>query len=1543
MSNNHVSVLNGQSIDIKPPQLPPDPPPKSIPKKAIRFSLPPDSLPAPSADKAGGGDKALLALPACAASALTTTVDLQHIGESGTILIKAKLNDESAVCLWDTGAEANFLSQHFVERHGLASQLKKSASSVRYADGTVKSAGGEITLPLKLLMENTTYDCSIRFTVADLQHQFDFILGMPFCRTHEPKPDWSQMTILLPDRRRGRGLAWQKCFRAQARSLRDGGVDYASKNLGEISIGALQHLRDQQQLVEWCMVTVRDPLSCNNTEADKSPRNLSPEAIAEQSRINAMRKRLLEEYKEVFPESLPAVDPKIPAAGGVVHKILLNDGAKPFSQPLRRMSTQELDELKKQLHQYLESGRIRPSDSPWGTNVIFAKKKDGGLRFCIDYRGLNDRTVKNKYALPHMEELFDRLQGARYFSKFDLFTGFYQIPMAEEDREKTAFRTRYGHFEWTVLPMGLTNAPATFQHLMNLTFREFLDQCVLVFLDDIVVYSATLEDHERDVRAVLQKLKDNHLYAKASKCELFMQEIEFLGHHVGRNGLRVMTPKVEAVDKWPVPENVTDLRSFLGLAGYYRRFVPGFSKIAAPLHELTQTKTGTPAFQWAERHQLAFDELKKKLREAPVLALPNPDLQYVVNTDASDFATGAVLQQDQGNGLQPIAYLSHKMTDAEKNYPTHDKEMLAIIKMLGEWRTYLQGRQPFTIRIRTDHNSLQYFMTQPSLTGRQGRWAEKLADFDFKIEYVKGPSNAAADACSRRPDLKVHAMALESFEKDGVVRLDKAAFLSAKGLEPIVGVNAIRRARKAMAPPAGPPQLKNQPPPPDTPEEIAQRAANIREATESHPPSDDRPAPNKRGTIVMPSQRCTGQTVKGTHCRQRTTKGQYCWNHLRSIEGLRLKRSAIAGAGMGLHAARELPKGTRILYVGDQIPLNADADGGVYFLQVSQDMSVDAARTNTAMGRWINDPRGSGQRANGRFVVHQGKACIETTRIVKIGEELLVPYGGGYWRYHGADAAARPKARAAARMNQPVKQLVKNKLISPLNLCMAATSPSSSLIELIRAAATSDTGYLAACKSPEALGYECHDSLLYHVGRIVIPHDQKLRVQLLTETHDAGSAGHTGVASTLDRLSSRVYWPGMRKEVHDYVTSCDSCQRNKVEQRRTAGLLRPPPVPNEPGYAINIDFVTGLPRSQSGHTAYMSITCRLSNMLQVGLCRDTVTAKQAAELLFDRWVIHYGLPSVIISDRDPRFMSQFWQALWKLLGTSLDMSTAGHPQTDGKAENRQRTANTMLRHYVDFEQTDWDTKLQQAVFAINHTQSASTHLTPFEVMLGRAPRLPLDAALQPLHQSDSAVGRVPAAHEFVADRYKLLWQHAQANLLKAQADQKRFADKHRREESFVVGDQVLLSTRDLAFINPEDIKRSAKFTARFVGPFPVKRVINENAYELDLPPELKIHPTQNVSKLRRYRRSDPRFDGRPQPIDRPPPQMVDPAGNASFEVERILAHRRLGRGRGREEYLIKWKGFPNEDSSWVAKSNMDSPDLLAEFHSLQETHRDAES
>lgn len=289
------------------------------------------------------------------------------------------------------------------------------------------------------------------------------------------------------------------------------------------------------------------------------------------------------DYADVFPTELLGLLP----TREVDFSIELQPGTTPISMAPYRMAPAELRELKTQLQELLESGFIRPSTSSWGAPVLFAKKKDGSLRLCIDYRQLNRVTIKNRYPLPRIDDLFDQLRGSRRYSKIDLRSGYHQLRVKEEDIPKTAFRTRYGHYEFVIMPFGLTNAPAIFMSLMNKIFRPYLDQFVVVFIDDILVYSRSEEEHEQHLRIVLQILRENQLYAKASKCEFWLNEVKFLGHVVSENGIAVDPTKVEAVLDWRQPKTVSEIRSFLGLAGYYRKFIQDFSKLAKPMTRLT--------------------------------------------------------------------------------------------------------------------------------------------------------------------------------------------------------------------------------------------------------------------------------------------------------------------------------------------------------------------------------------------------------------------------------------------------------------------------------------------------------------------------------------------------------------------------------------------------------------------------------------------------------------------------------------------------------------------------------------------------------------------------------------------------------------------------------------------------------------------------------------------------------------------------------------------------------------------------------------------
>ncbi|GKD36900.1 putative nucleotidyltransferase, ribonuclease H [Tanacetum coccineum] len=398
--------------------------------------------------------------------------------------------------------------------------------------------------------------------------------------------------------------------------------------------------------------------------------------VEEQRRIEDVP--VVRDFPEVFPEDLPG----LPPTRQVEFHIELIPGAAPVARAPYRLAPAEMKELAEQLKELSDKGFIRPSSSPWGAPILFVKKKDGSFRMCIDYRELNKLTVKNRYPLPRIDDLFDQLQGSSIYSKIDLRSGYHQLRVREEDIPKTAFRTRYGHYEFQVMPFGLTNAPAVFMDLMNRVSKPYLDKFVIVFIDDILIYSRDEKEHEEHLKTILELLKKEELYAKFSKCEFWIHTVKFLGHVIDSSGIHVDPTKIEAVKNWASPTTPSEIRQFLGLAGYYRRFIEGFSKIAKPMTELTQKDR---KFDWGEEQETAFQLLKQKLCAAPILALPEGSDDFVVYCDASIKGLGAVLMQR----MKVIAYASRQLKIHEKNYTTHDLELGAVVFALKIWRHYL--------------------------------------------------------------------------------------------------------------------------------------------------------------------------------------------------------------------------------------------------------------------------------------------------------------------------------------------------------------------------------------------------------------------------------------------------------------------------------------------------------------------------------------------------------------------------------------------------------------------------------------------------------------------------------------------------------------------------------------------------------------------------------------------------------------------------------------------------------------------------------------
>lgn len=651
-----------------------------------------------------------------------------NLGNKAPLVLSVLINNSlSSYAMVDSGATSLFIDFDFLSKNHLEPQKKKRPEILKVVDGR-ESLGGAITHEIELKFSLGDHsECAV-FQVTKLS-DYPIILGKAWLDRHDPAINWSTNHISFSSK-----YCLSNCLKSP---------EFVSATLSETSACSVPPLacsqlvkNERNQIYAVSVSDIR-----NHLEKDKK---------SEVEEMEELLKKVPSEYHDLLPLFTKKEADKLPPHRYVDHAIELEEGKKPPFGPLYNMSNLELQALGEYLDENQKKGFIRPSTSSSASPVLFVRKPGGGLRFCVDYRGLNAITKKNRYPLPLIDETLRQLQNSRIFTRLDLRGAYNLIRIRQGDEHLTAFRTRYGLFEYLVMPFGLTNAPATCQQFVNDTLRQFLDRFCVVYLDDILIYSQSHEEHKKHVRLILETLLKAGLYVKGEKCEFFTSSTTFLGFVVSTSGISMDPTKVSTITEWKPPANVKDLQSFLGFANFYRRFIGCYSAKVKPLTNLLKKNS---EFTWGPDQEKSFSSLKEAFCSAPILRHFDPELETILETDASDTTISGILSQyfqyPDKRLLHPIAYFSRSLTPAERNYGIGDKELLAIVASLTQYRPYVVNlMQP--LLVITDHSNLTTFASKQILNRRQARWANELSELNFKIVYRPGSKNQRADILTRR-------------------------------------------------------------------------------------------------------------------------------------------------------------------------------------------------------------------------------------------------------------------------------------------------------------------------------------------------------------------------------------------------------------------------------------------------------------------------------------------------------------------------------------------------------------------------------------------------------------------------------------------------------------------------------------------------------------------------------------------------------------------------------------------------------------------------
>ena len=1191
--------------------------------------------------------------------------------------------------------------------------------------------------------------------------------------------------------------------------------------------------------------------------------------------------------------------------------------AKPY-----RMAPAELAKLEKMLTYLISKGLISPSTADVASSCFFVKKKDldsegnHKLRFVIDFRMLNSLTVRDITPVPILGQLIDEMAGSKYFSVLDNPQAFYHriLDTEDESRPLTTFVTPFGAYMWNVSCFGPTNSPAGWNKFMAERFgptTEFA-RFTKAFVDDVCIHTkGDWDTHLDHLRRVMTKMRDEGLRPNFNKCHFGLKKATYLGNVVSRRGRQPDPGKTAALQEMPIPTSPGDVRRFLGLANYFSDWIPRFAEKCSVWNKVRANNTTRAQFDEhfaAHRDECiaSYESLRDSLITEPILVLPDFERKFFVVADSSQTTIGAALMQEHDGKLKPVSYFSQSLPKARHSWAIHLKEMLAIVEACEKYRHFLMYRH---FDIVTDHRPLVHIMTQDKLSWTQARWLDKLALFDFDIKYLPGKDNVVADLLSRPNGSGIDASVLVPHVAVGNCLLCRTHLTDD---EFCLGIMPGESPSVPTRTPLGDPLPPEKEVPLSTrlmkkvgklsPREVAALGQEVTSllaevdlelAAEELPYPPAGPTPAGDPEAIRPSQPPPGHSNHGyDYTEPIFTKGRRPPDVDWTLAQLALPRPWPTTDHRWCNAT------------ASKVPPRSENLQGVHAA------SATIASRDPATG--VTTPRVVITTEDNFIVTHESS---EDTCQGLFGE---CTRGG---TSPGDDGSSVAHLVCAGFMHVPdLETLNYSKLIpeyaadkTTAKVCQALKNPAARSHYEHKYFVDPDSGLLML---KNCLGTE---------PRLVVPVTDatlSLRNLLLTMHHDLPCMGHYASAGTYRALAKRYYWRGMAKEAEEHCSACVECLKAK-KTRGERMTQRPLEVPSiRPMASLHTDYVTHLPDSfctsqNRNVNQIQAYVCHLSKRVRLIAGHDTDTAARAANDYMTHMFPHFGMPMSINSDRDPKFVSQFWSELWRHIGVQLRMTSAHHPQANGVVERLNRDLNTMIRTFINQKMDNWADLLPALEFALNsNVVMTRGGYTPFEITQGWNPLRPIDLADPTLLKATGSL----AVNDFL-QLQRVAAQAAQDSIIltqDARADRANEQEQRsgRKPVSYSVGGLVYVHKNHLTPVT-EKSRPSYKFRALYDGPYRVIKVIGFQNLQLDFSTIKRANrPRSDVvsrSACKPAPESASTLHPGPEPIDDSP----NPGQDLGYQVDEIMDSRVASwRKRDRRQWLTKWTGYARAESTW---------------------------